>query len=108
MTGLNRRTIELLDHGHVVAAAEVEPMHDSTVVRAWLHAEAGHLPVGVRARLVDAVLDQRVTREGRKLEATVPLGDVEALERLRARCQDVQTRPAGSSCLVDAILPHPD
>jgi hypothetical protein len=108
MTGLHRRTIELLDHGHVVAAAEVEPMPDSTVVRAWLHAEAGHLPVGVRARLVDAVLDQRVTRAGRRLEATVPLGDAEALERLRARCQDVQARPAGSSCLVDATLPDPD
>ena len=69
-------------------------MHDSTVVRASLHAEAGHLPVGIRARLVDAVLDQEETRAGRRLEATVPLGDIEALERLRARCAG-RADPAG-------------
>jgi hypothetical protein len=105
MTGANCHIIELVDDGHVVAVAEIEPADDPTVVRASLHAEAGHVRVGARARLVDAVLDQRETRLRRKLEATLPLGDVEALERLRSRCEDVQTRPAGSTCLVDATLP---
>ena len=40
-----------------------------------------------------------------RLEATVPLGDAESLERLRERTEDAVTRPAGSTALVDADLP---
>jgi len=40
-----------------------------------------------------------------RLEATVPLGDAEALDRLRERTQDAVTRPAGSTALLDANLP---
>ena len=75
------------------------------MVRASLHAQAGHLPAGTRTRLVDAVLDLPQTRESNRLEATVPLGDAESLDRLRERCDEVLTRPAGASCLVDAALP---
>jgi hypothetical protein len=39
-----------------------------------------------------------------RLEATVPLGDAEALERLRARTRDAVTRAAGSTVLVDADI----
>lgn len=97
--------IELVEHGQVVAVADVETTDDPTVIRASLHPEAGHRPVGIGARLVDAVLDLEETRERRTLEATVPLGDVEALQQLRSRCADVKTRPAGATCLVDAALP---
>ena len=75
------------------------------MIRASLHAEAGHRPVGASARLVDAVLDLEETQRGHTLNATLPLGDVEALQQLRSRCSDVQTRPAGATCLVDAELP---
>jgi hypothetical protein len=40
-----------------------------------------------------------------RLEATVPLGDGEALERLRQRTEDAVTRPAGSTALLDASVP---
>jgi hypothetical protein len=100
----NGRHVELAEGGHVVAIADVEPLDDPAVIRASLHAEAGHVPVGSRSRLVDAVLDLPETRMRRKLEATLPLGDAEALDRLRARCEGVQTRAAGASCLVDAEL----
>jgi hypothetical protein len=40
-----------------------------------------------------------------RLEATVPLGDGESLERLRERTDDTATRPAGSTALVDAKIP---
>ena len=40
-----------------------------------------------------------------RLEATVPLGDGESLERLRERTDDTTTRPAGSTALVDAKIP---
>ena len=65
----------------------------------------GTVRVGAGARLVDAVLDLDETRRRHTLEASLPLGDVDALQRLRSRCPDVRTRPAGATCLADAELP---
>ena len=101
------RNLRLVHDGTVVAVADLETTDDPTVIRASLHTEAGHHPVDAGARLVDAVLDLDETRQRHTLEATLPLGDVEALERLRSRCPDVKTRPAGASCLADAELPSP-
>ena len=98
-------SIRLLQDGNVVAAADVETTDDPTVIRASLHTEAGHRPVGAGARLVDAVLDLDETRRRHTLEASLPFGDVDALQRLRSRCPDVRTRPAGATCLADAELP---
>ena len=101
----NGRQVEVAEHGEVVAVANIEPTDDQGTVRASLHAQAGHLPTGARTRLVDAVLDLPQTQDSNRLEATLPLGDAESLDRLRERCDDVQVRPAGASCLVDAALP---
>ena len=46
-----------------------------------------------------------------RLEAAVPIGDGESLERLRQRTEESATRPAGSTALVDAVIPaqgHPE
>ncbi len=108
MTGeAQRRRVRLADHGHGLAA-DVESLDDRDVVRASLHADAGPPPADARRRLVDAVLDLPQTRQRRKLEATLPLGDTETLSRLQARCQDERTRPAGATLLVDAELPCRD
>jgi hypothetical protein len=40
-----------------------------------------------------------------RLEATVPLGDGESLERLRERTDDTAARSAGSTALVDGKIP---
>jgi hypothetical protein len=40
-----------------------------------------------------------------RLEATIPRGDGESLERLRERTEDMVTRPAGSATLLDANIP---
>jgi hypothetical protein len=50
-------------------------------------------------------MDQPEVRGSTRLEATVPLGDGEALDRLRQRTDDAVTRPAGSTALLDANLP---
>jgi hypothetical protein len=97
--------IRLTQDGKVVAVADVETTDDPTVIRASLHTEAGHHPVATGARLVDAVLDLDETRQRQILEVSLPLGDVDALQRLRSRCRHVQTRPAGATCLADAELP---
>jgi hypothetical protein len=91
-------------HGHrIVAVADVTI--SSEAARASLRAEAGHLPPGIRTSLVDAVLDLPEVRNSSRLEATVPLGDSESLRRLRERCHDVSTHPAGASVLLDARIP---
>ena len=98
------RRVEVKDGDQTVAAAVVAE-HDEETVRTSLLPSSGQTPPGSRASLVDAVLEQPEVRASSRLEATVPLGDAESLERLRERTDDAVTRPAGSTALVDADLP---
>ena len=100
------RHIEVGDGGQPVAAAEVttDAGADGTV-RASLYAPAGHIAPGRRASLVDAVLDLPEVQASARMEATVPRGDGESLNRLRERTEDAVTRPAGSTTLLDANIP---
>jgi hypothetical protein len=66
---------------------------------------SGHVAPGSRASLVDAVMDLPEVQASARLEATVPIGDGESLERLRERTDDAVTRPAGSTALLDANIP---
>jgi hypothetical protein len=100
------RHVEVKDGDQTVAAAEVTTAEGAEgTARTSLHAPSGHIPPGSRASLVDAVMDLPEVRASTRLEATVPLGDGEALERLRQRTQDAVTRPAGSTALLDANVP---
>ena len=102
------RHVEVKDGGQIVAAAEVTMPAEGTA-RTSLHAAAGHIAPGWRTNLVDAVMDLPEVRASARLEATVPLGDCELLERLRERTIDAVTRPAGSTLLFDAtIRPWPE
>ena len=88
-----------------VAVAEVTPCEQAGgTVRMSLYPSSGHIPPGSRAGLVDSVMDLPEVRASARLEATVPLGDAEALQRLRERTRDAVTRPAGSTALVDAAI----
>ena len=102
------RHIEVKDGSQTVVAAEVAASQEAGgTVRASLHAASGPVPPGSRASLVDAVMDLPEVQVSARLEATVPLGDSESLERLRERTADPVTRPAGSTALVDAHIPSP-
>jgi hypothetical protein len=107
MADQDSRHVEVEEDGRVVGAADVRSAGETTI-RAELHVESGHVPVDVGAKLVDAVLDLPEAQEGSRLEATLPLGETESLRRLRDRCDDVHTHPAGATCLVDATLPTQD
>jgi hypothetical protein len=96
------RYVEVSDNHGAVASAEVTITQQTA--RASLRAAAGHLAPGSRARLVDAVLDLPELHHGGRLEAAFPLGDSETLHRLRQRCTDVITHPAGSTVLVEANI----
>jgi hypothetical protein len=100
------RRVEVKDGDQTVAAAEVTTVeHAEGTVRTSLLPSSGPMPPGSRASLVDAVMDLPEVQASSRLEATVPLGDAESLERLRERTEDTVTRPAGSTALVDANIP---
>jgi hypothetical protein len=100
------RHVEIKDGDQTVAAAEVTTSQEpGGTAQASLHAASGHIAPGRRASLVDAVLDLPEVQASEHLNATVPLGDGESLERLRERTDDTTTRPAGSTALVDAKIP---
>jgi hypothetical protein len=99
------RLVEVKAGGQTVAAAEVTPCEQAGgTVRTSLYPSSGHIPPGSRAGLVDSVLDLPEVRASARLEATVPLGDTEALQRFRERTKDAVTRPAGATALVDAAI----
>jgi hypothetical protein len=98
--------VEVSDDDRTVATAEVTTSEGSGgTARVSLHAEPGHITPGRRASLVDAVLDLPEVQESARVEAAFRLGDGESLQRLKERCEDVSTRPAGWSALVDANPP---
>lgn len=99
------RHVEISDSRGVVAAADVTiPQESGRRARTSLRAAAGHLAPGVRARLVDAVLDLPELRDGARLQAAFPVGDSETLYRLRERCTNVTTHPAGATVLLEATI----
>ena len=89
----NFQHITIEDDGRVLAEADVRAEPD--VVRAALRVEAGHLPPGTRARLVDAVLDIPDAQPGTRVVVTLPAGDAEFLERIRERCDKSKPAPPG-------------
>jgi hypothetical protein len=105
MTDAKPRRIELKDGDQTVAAAEVTRPPAEGVIRTSLLPASGHVPPGSRASLVDTVMDLPEVQQSTRLEATVPLGDTESLDRLHQRTDDTVTRAAGSTALVDGVIP---
>ena len=87
--------------GQVLAEATLDATPDRSVVHADLHVESGAQPPGVRAELVDAVVDHAVVQPAAELTATLPAGDAEMVTRLRERCQDVEIRSVGATVLAN-------
>jgi hypothetical protein len=101
-----RQRVEVSDDDRTVATAEVITSEGSGgTARVSLRAEPGQITPGSRASLVDAVLDLPEVQQSARVEAAFRLGDGESLRRLQERCEDVSTRPAGWSALLDANLP---
>jgi hypothetical protein len=89
--------------GRCVASVEFDDDREEGVTVTFEIA-AGHLPPHVRRELVEAVFALPELRDSHHLRVTMPLGDVELLASLRTHCHELNTRAAGSTCLVDGDL----
>jgi hypothetical protein len=100
------RSLEIKDEtNRTVAKAEVTTaLGPEGTVRTSMHADPD-VPSGTRASLVDAVMDLPEVQASDRVEAAVPYGDAESIERLRERTEDAQTRAAGATTLLDANIP---
>ncbi len=91
------------DDGQPLGVARID-LVDADTARASLHVVPGHLPVGTRTRLVDAVFDDPGVRSRRRVQLTLPVGDTEILDRVRQRGVVGGFRAAGSTCLLEVEL----
>jgi hypothetical protein len=100
------RHLEIKDEtDRTVAQAEVSTVQGPEgTVRTSMHSDP-YVHPGTRASLVDAVMDLPEVQASDRVEAAVPYGDSESLERLRERTEDSQTRAAGATTLFDANIP---
>jgi hypothetical protein len=104
------RHVEIKDgDDRTAAVADVTTARgpDGTV-RTSMYAKDEHVRPGDRAALVDEVMDLPEVRASNRVEATVPFGDAESVERLRERTDDATLRTAGSTTLLDANVPPDD
>jgi hypothetical protein len=109
MTGQEKsRHIEVKnDDDRTAAVAEVTTGEGPEgTVRASMYAKSEHVRPGDRTSLVDAVMDLPEVQASSRLEATVPVGDAESVERLRERTDDTELRAAGATTLLDANVPQ--
>jgi len=99
------RHLEIKDEtDRTVAKADVTTgQGPEGTVRTSMQADA-YAPPGYRASLVDAVMDLPEVPASARVEAAVPYGDAESLERLRERTDDAETRAAGATTLLDANI----
>ena len=94
------------DDGRTAAVAEVTTAKGPEgTVRTSMYAKDERVRPGDRTALVDEVMDLPEVRASDRLEATVPYGDAESVERLRERTDDAVLRAAGGTTLLDANLP---
>jgi hypothetical protein len=100
------RHLEIKDEAdRTVAKADVTTAQGPEgTVRTSLQADP-YAPPGARASLVDAVMDLPEVQASDRVEAAIPHGDAESLERLRERTEDAQARAAGATTLLDANIP---
>jgi hypothetical protein len=96
-----RRHVTIEEQGRVLAEAELQNIDPPGTIQAAVHVESGHLPPGTRTRLVDDVLETADVKGAERLKAVVPRGDAEVLVCVRDGLDDVTTRSAGASVVVE-------
>ncbi|MET1006034.1 MAG: hypothetical protein ABWX96_10820 [Propionibacteriaceae bacterium] len=103
----DEREITVEGSGEVLARATVTTPDGSGEARAQVSMAPGHLPVGTRQRVADAVHEAVVADHAGHLTASVPVGDAELVDGIRDRLSDVHVRAAGASCIIEGDVDPP-
>jgi hypothetical protein len=98
MTDDTQITIE--EDGQVLARATVSDADEDGESRAQVHMASGHLPVGARQKVVDAVYERVTEHHATHLTATVPCGDAELVEGIRDHLDHVELLAAGATSII--------
>jgi hypothetical protein len=100
-------TVILTEGGAVAGDAVIAPHGDAVDIRICV--ASGHWPMAMREALLDAVFGVHDVQRSSEFSAAIPLGDVQLLEGLSARCVCLHTRAAGSTCLLEGrLISHAD
>lgn len=86
--------------GQVLAQATVSTADEHGASRAQVHMASGHIPVGTRQKVVDAVHEAVTEENAKRLTATVPCGDAELVEGIRYHLDHVELRAAGATSII--------
>jgi hypothetical protein len=88
------------DDGLISAAIDVD--RRSHAVRIQIDVSAGHVSHTAREDVLRSLFRLPQLRSCPAVQITVPLGESDLIDGLRARLDSVHARAAGASCLIDA------
>ena len=95
------RHVSIKVHGEIQVEATISPPDCNGEARVDVHTESGHLPVGARQRMADAIHEVVTEAKAEHISATVPIGDAELVEGIRNHLDDVELRAAGATSIIE-------
>ena len=97
---VEKRRISVEEDGEILAEATISSPDDDDCARAEVTVAPGHLPLGTRQKMADAVHEAACDDNADHLTATVPKGDVELVDGIRDHLSEVELRSAGASSII--------
>jgi hypothetical protein len=95
------RQIRVEQDGQVLAQATISVTEETSEACAQVHVAPGHIPVGTRQKMADAVHEAVTEDRAQHLTATVPLGDAELVDGIRSHLNDARLRAAGATSIIE-------
>ena len=93
--------------GEILAEATISAPDGEGEALVNVHMASGHLPVGARRRMADAIHEAVTEDRADRITATVPLGDAELVEGIRDHLDDVELHAAGATSIIQGDV-HTD
>ena len=101
MTKTADRGAWLRIHAHTDGRVRADVRRDGPEVIVRFTTPGGHASSAAQAELVDSLFALPQVNESSHIRATLPLGESEIILRLAQRCSSLQTRAAGTTCILD-------
>lgn len=100
----DKKQISIEENGQVLAEATITAPDKNNDARAEVTVAPGHLPVGTRQKMADAVHEAVCDGNAAHLTATVPHGDAELVNGIRDHLSNVDLRAAGASSIIEGDI----